>query len=194
MNLYQHYTCTIASHNQYSAISALAGKQFFSDEFYSTLYPYVGTRYVSIVDLFMSLFPIYEKHGIIKIVTPKDKSQEIVGFSLWIGYNKIRELKEEYDLIFPNIEFNKLIDRLVGDDHTIYLTTICTDTNYERNGIASMQIHEMQDIIANGELPYTKIITDISNKDSVMMYENLGFTLESAGDLAIYMWKYPKMG
>lgn len=110
------------------------------------------------------------------------KENDIVGFAIWFDYGLLKKSSPlDFLHIFPVYDNNlntellnrhyNVIDKIIGGTvNCMYLLSIGVHPSCRRQGIASIMISYMMQAY-----PQYCFFTDISNGDSVKIYERLGF-------------------
>ena len=162
-------------------IARLADECFQDDPFYSFLSEQENERRQKIREIFKKSIAICIQHGYAFGV---QEEGVFVAFSLWFNYEHLKSCcKEGFQHIFYieeaewgnalSEESRKIDEAINGNGEVLYLLAIAVKQSYRRKGYASEMIRVVQQA-----MPHLGIFADISNRDSVILYERLNFNIE----------------
>lgn len=162
-------------------IANLAGACFIDDSFYISLSTDRNERLTAIQTIFSESIRICIAYGDAYYY----KSDGVaVAFALWFNYSKLKkENPTAYNHIFPGIshhsdgyklhnEYNSIKNLLDFSTEYLYLLAIGVQESHRRQGIATLLVNAEKETY-----PQYNLFTDVSNPQSVKLYQNLGFDI-----------------
>lgn len=164
-------------------IAGLAVECFQDDPFYSLLSGQENERREKIREIFRRSIGICIHQGYAFGVC---EDGAFVAFSLWFNYEHLKSCcQAEFNHIFYgdrkvpesddqfSFESKKIDETINGNREVLYLLAIAVAKTHRRKGFASEMIRVVQNA-----MPHLGIFADVSNQDSVMLYERLNFAVQ----------------
>lgn len=160
-------------------IACLAAECFLDDVFYADLSDNLVERNRILIDLFSESVQICMKYGYAYLV---ENDGILVAFCLWFDYGFLRKKSpESFSFIFPSgkdsVYSGKIYNELLEiekwvetNTEYLYLLALGVKSEFRRRGIARGLVQKIIDAF-----PQYNLFSDISNPNSVTLYESLGF-------------------
>ncbi len=155
-----------------SQLSKLAAESFSNDPYYIPLDENPKERKNKIEQLFEKSTQICNEYGQVYMIK---QNENIIGFSLWFDYHELKQnSSEDFSHIFSVNQPENYFDRIAyyanQTPKLFYLLAIAVNKKNRNMGWASSMIYEMQKTF-----PDYVLFSDLSNKDSIGIYEVLDF-------------------
>lgn len=167
--------------NHITSVAKLCAICFIDDPFYKDLSPDYDIRAEKLTSLFAKSLSISIKYGVVYGHIVNDA---FVSFAIWVDYHRLkRESITDFEFVFkgegqPDLakvlcsESNVIDLHLESCKKCLFLLAIGVSQSFRKRGLGQQLIE-----VVTKAYPQYNLFSDISNKDSLKIYQNLNFKI-----------------
>lgn len=186
----------IRNNLEIAELAEIAAECFVKDPFYRLLGGDDTQLKQKIRSLLVRSLEISLRHG---YVTAHRHVGKFISMCTWVDYHHLaKHAPSDFEFIFPFKassenkaskcvceEFKYISDMTSKASMALYLVSICVLPNYRRKGLAT-------ELVANTiqTFPQYSFFSDISNPESLAIYERLGFEISGRFGDIVFIKKY----
>lgn len=106
----------------------------------------------------------------------------------WLENSLNRSFADDVLIVKNELGFLGFITLKKEDESSASIGLIAVNKDFKRNGIGSALIKAAENWVSSNNLQYLKVVTQKSNKNACLFYQNMGYTLFDT-DYIFHIWK-----